>query len=298
MSVTDGGVRFPESSEMGKPKINGINDPRQGVTDRFSRCQTCAGNMNDCPGHFGHVELAKPVFHIGFFNKTLRILRCVCYYCSKLLVDKQNSRMAHVLAITADQPRKRLDEVYNLCKGKSICDGGEEMETEKKEGEIEGDEAKKHCHNGCGRFQPHYRRNNLTLTAEWSEKRRNDDTEEKKIEITAERAHEILNKISDEEIDMLGMDPKYARPEWMILTVFPVPPLAVRPSVQMGSSGLRCQDDVTHKICDIVKTNNSIRRNIEMGAATHVITEDIKLLQFHCVTIMGIGYQNVIQVRD
>ena len=64
MSVTDGGVRFPESSEMGKPKINGINDPRQGVTDRFSRCQTCAGNMNDCPGHFGHVELAKPVFHI------------------------------------------------------------------------------------------------------------------------------------------------------------------------------------------------------------------------------------------
>ena len=73
---------------MGKPKMNGINDPRQGVTDRFSRCQTCAGNMNDCPGHFGHIELARPVFHVGFLNKTLRILRCVCYYCSKLLVDK------------------------------------------------------------------------------------------------------------------------------------------------------------------------------------------------------------------
>ena len=58
---------------------------------------------------------------------------------------------------------------------------------------------------------------------------------------------------------MLGMDTRYARPEWMVLSVFPVPPLAVRPSVQMGSSGLRCQDDVTHKICDIVKTNNSIR---------------------------------------
>ena len=86
---------------MGKPKMNGINDPRQGVTDRFSRCQTCAGNMNDCPGHFGHIELARPVFHVGFLNKTLRILRCVCYYCSKLLVDKHNPKMAHIMHITA-----------------------------------------------------------------------------------------------------------------------------------------------------------------------------------------------------
>ena len=91
---------------MGKPKMNGINDPRQGVTDRFSRCQTCAGNMNDCPGHFGHIELARPVFHVGFLNKTLRILRCVCYYCSKLLVDKHNPKMAHIMHITAGKSQK------------------------------------------------------------------------------------------------------------------------------------------------------------------------------------------------
>ena len=59
MSVTEGGVIFPESNENGKPKLQGIMDPRQGVVDRFTRCQTCAGNMNDCPGHFGHIELAK-----------------------------------------------------------------------------------------------------------------------------------------------------------------------------------------------------------------------------------------------
>ena len=95
---------------MGKPKMNGINDPRQGVTDRFSRCQTCAGNMNDCPGHFGHIELARPVFHVGFLNKTLRILRCVCYYCSKLLVDKHNPKMAHIMHITAGKSfDKQLD---------------------------------------------------------------------------------------------------------------------------------------------------------------------------------------------
>ena len=102
-----GGLLYPEGMEMGKPKMNGINDPRQGVTDRFSRCQTCAGNMNDCPGHFGHIELARPVFHVGFLNKTLRILRCVCYYCSKLLVDKHNPKMAHIMHITAGKIRQK-----------------------------------------------------------------------------------------------------------------------------------------------------------------------------------------------
>lgn len=45
------------------------------------------GNMTECPGHFGHIDLAKPVFHVGFVTKTIKILRCVCFYCSKLLVS-------------------------------------------------------------------------------------------------------------------------------------------------------------------------------------------------------------------
>ncbi|KAH9413971.1 DNA-directed RNA polymerase II subunit RPB1 [Dermatophagoides pteronyssinus] len=66
MSVTEGGIQFAEIYENGRPKIGGLMDPRQGVVDRTSRCQTCAGNMVECPGHFGHLELSKPVFHIGF----------------------------------------------------------------------------------------------------------------------------------------------------------------------------------------------------------------------------------------
>lgn len=87
MSVTEGGIRFPETMEAGRPKLGGLMDPRQGVIDRNSRCQTCAGNMTECPGHFGHIDLAKPVFHVGFVTKTIKILRCVCFYCSKLLVN-------------------------------------------------------------------------------------------------------------------------------------------------------------------------------------------------------------------
>ena len=88
MSVTEGGVRFPETYEGGRPKLGGLMDPRQGVVDRSSLCQTCSGNMTICPGHFGHIDLAKPVFHPGFLTKTMKVLRCVCFYCSKLLVSK------------------------------------------------------------------------------------------------------------------------------------------------------------------------------------------------------------------
>ena len=88
MSVTtEGGIKYSETMEGGRPKLGGLMDPRQGTIDRFSRCQTCAGNMTECPGHFGHIELAKPVFHVGFYKMIIKCLRCVCFYCSKLLVD-------------------------------------------------------------------------------------------------------------------------------------------------------------------------------------------------------------------
>lgn len=54
--------------------------------------------------------------------------------------------------------------------------------------------------------------------------------------MTAERVHEILKHITDEEVVIMGMDPKFARPDWMVLTVLPVPPLPVRPAIVMFGS--------------------------------------------------------------
>ena len=86
-SVTPEGIRYPYTMEAGRPKIGGLMDPRQGPTDRDSKCQTCSGNTADCAGHWGHVELARPVFNVIYLTKTIKVLRCVCFYCSKLLVD-------------------------------------------------------------------------------------------------------------------------------------------------------------------------------------------------------------------
>jgi DNA-directed RNA polymerase II subunit RPB1 len=89
-----------------KPKLGGLMDPRMGTIDRNFKCQTCGEGMSECPGHFGHIELAKPVYHpgmqiphalffsslpltswTGFIVKVKKILECICVNCGKLKAD-------------------------------------------------------------------------------------------------------------------------------------------------------------------------------------------------------------------
>eukprot|EP00755_Sulcionema_specki_P031767 Sspe_Gene.97307::Locus_70924_Transcript_1_1_Confidence_1.000_Length_428::g.97307::m.97307 len=67
----------------GKPVPFGILDERMGVCNKRSTCKTCGLQLDDCTGHFGHIELGLPVFHNGFLKATLAILRCICKSCSR-----------------------------------------------------------------------------------------------------------------------------------------------------------------------------------------------------------------------
>lgn len=86
MSVAQ--IVHSERTEKGKLKPGGLSDPRLGTTDRMRTCETCTANTIECTGHFGHLELAKPMFHIGFMKPVLSILRCVCFNCSKILLSE------------------------------------------------------------------------------------------------------------------------------------------------------------------------------------------------------------------
>ena len=75
-----------ETYEKDIPVIKGIFDPRMGITDMGKVCKTCGQTNIYCPGHFGHVELAVPVYYYHFINILIKILKCVCFRCSKLLI--------------------------------------------------------------------------------------------------------------------------------------------------------------------------------------------------------------------
>lgn len=106
--------------------------------------------------------------------------------------------------------------------------------------------------------------------------------------ITAQMALNVFKNISEEEIKTMGLSNDYARPEWMIITVLPVPPPPVRPSVDVpqGGSGLRGEDDLTYKLGDIIRANSSVRRCAQEGSPQHVMSEFESLLQFHVATYM------------
>ncbi|KAI9728533.1 MAG: DNA-directed RNA polymerase II subunit rpb1 [Cirrosporium novae-zelandiae] len=281
-------IEYPETMDEQKlkPREKGLNDPRLGSIDRSMKCATCDESMNECPGHFGHIELATPVFHIGFMTKIKKLLEIVCHNCGKVLIDENNPEF--VRALRYKDPKRRFDMIWRLCKPKNTCeaDSPDDEEFNGKEGK------KKIPHGGCGNAQPTVRRLGLRLTGTWPPPKGDDDEgggqgEEKK-DITPQVALNIFRHISDEDIRKIGLSTDYARPEWMIITVLPVPPPPVRPSISIDGTGqgMRGEDDLTYKLGDIIRANGNVRRCEQDGSPGHVVQEFEQLLQFHVATYM------------
>lgn len=91
----------------GLPLKGGLNDPWMGVTMRSLQCQTCCGDMRTCPGHFGHISLAEQIYHPQFLETVYKVLKSVCFNCSKLLIDPE--KLPEILQIK--NPEKRLSEI-------------------------------------------------------------------------------------------------------------------------------------------------------------------------------------------
>ena len=61
------------------PVVNGLFDPRMGQLERGQLCATCENTYETCPGHFGHIELALPVYNIHFKDLTKKVLSCFLF---------------------------------------------------------------------------------------------------------------------------------------------------------------------------------------------------------------------------
>ncbi|OTB04443.1 hypothetical protein M426DRAFT_154458 [Hypoxylon sp. CI-4A] len=284
MSVAN--ILYPETMDdtRTKPRVSGLNDPRLGSVDRQYKCATCLENMNECNGHWGHIELAIPVWHPGYIKKIKKILEMVCHSCSKVLDDRSNPE--YQAAVNIRDPKKRFQAIWNICKSKNVC-SAEEPKEEDQEYEP-GNKPKTHNHGGCGSTKPQVRHTALQLWAHT--KTVNEDGAKANVKklLTPEEVQNILKRISDEELLDMGLNPEYARPEHMILTVIPVPPPAVRPSISMDGTGqgLRNEDDLTYKLGDIIRANGNVRRAISEGSPKHLKDEFEQLLQYHVATMM------------
>jgi DNA-directed RNA polymerase II subunit RPB1 len=256
-------VTKTDTYEKDNPVIKGLFDPRMGVTETGKICSTCGQNNISCPGHFGHIELARPVYNYHFIKHVEKILKCVCFKCSKLLIDKESEIMKSTLS---KNNKYKWSKTYSLCSKIKVC-GQETID-------------------GCGCRQPStYKVEGISgIKASW----KNEDSEEsgrKTMIIDAELAKQILEKITDEDSNYLGLSSSWCRPEWLICTVLPVPPPSVRPSVQQDNSQ-RMDDDLTHKLSEIVKYNNDLRNKIEKNNSPDIISDWTNILQYHVATMI------------
>ena len=236
-----------------EPRIGGIFDPRMGVLDNGKICRTCGQTNHSCPGHFGHYRLTRPVYYIQFHNMVMNVLKCICIRCSKLRIDKELHK-----DLLLRKGEARWKEVLSLSSNIKRC--GQEAE------------------DGCGAVQPEKftREGIATIVANFPGNAQ---------QLEVEYVHRIFRRILDEDVDFMGLSRYWCRPDWMICTVLRIPPPQVRPSV-IQDNNQRSEDDLTHKLFDIIKNDLTLKDKIEKNAGKNVIDEMTNVVQYHIATLV------------
>ena len=245
------------------PKVGGLFDRRMGVLEPKMLCLSCGQRSNLCPGHMGHIRLAVPVFHVQFMSIIMKTVQMVCYRCSKTLINLEDPVIKRNLM--KRNPKQRFNYIYNQSTKVKRC--GE----------------KNPC--GCGAIQPSSIRRDTNGIGRITLDFKISNEERKRLVWTAEQVYRIFKQIPSDDAELMGFNKYWCRPDWLICTVLPVPPPSVRPSVR-NDTNTRMEDDLTHKLCDIVKTNRALKQKLEAKAPKNIIDEWTQLLQYHVSTLI------------
>jgi len=257
------GITRYETTINGQPVYGGANDPRMGDIHSTSD-----------PGHFGHIDLARPVYHQGFFTVVLKGLRCVCYHCSRPVMDESEFKYQKCKKIT--NRKRRFEAFHYLLKGRE----------------------KRQCDH-CNGFQPKYTKVGLHVEAEYSEQMESiPHGGDRKQFLPAAKAVEIFKRCRDEDLKTLGLDVTWARPEWLLVQVVPVPPLHVRPSVNMGGGSGTSEDDLTHQIVNVIKSNIALKNAVTNGEPQIIVEQFEQSLQHNVAAFMDNELRGMPQVTQ
>ncbi|MBI4009904.1 MAG: DNA-directed RNA polymerase subunit A' [Candidatus Aenigmarchaeota archaeon] len=220
--------------QEGYPIEGGLMDPRLGVVDPGVRCRTCGGTVGECQGHFGYLELTKPIIHVHYAKILFALVKIFCRKCSRVLVSKDDLEKSKGKKLS-------FKELAKLSKAKCPY---------------------------CNTEQKKYKFIKPYTIVE------NSDI------LNAGVVREIFEKVPNEDLEIIGLK---TRPEWLILTLLPMPPVTVRPSITL-ETGERSEDDLTHKLVDVVRINERLKENIDLGAPDFIIDDLWELLQYHIST--------------
>ena len=256
----------------------GLMDPHMGVIEPGLVCPTDNCKYDESPGHFGHIQLELPVMHIGFVNLIKTALKATCSKCSEILLHKESgSHPSNPELSEQDYFRTRINDIR-------IKHGVGSTEFSKIIKEVE--KVTTHSSRGvcmhCGEAQGKIALDKPTTFKEKKEAKGQSGKDEGWRKLNPRDVREWLSGIPSDHLIFIGMD-KQNRPEWIVLKVLPVPPITVRPSITLDS-GDRSEDDLTHKLVDVLRINQRLRENRDSGAPQLIVEDLWELLQYHVTT--------------
>jgi DNA-directed RNA polymerase subunit A' len=249
-------ITAPETyDEDGMAVQGGLMDGRLGTLEPGQKCLTCGNTSARCPGHFGHIELAEPVLHIAFIDSIHKLLNSTCRSCSRIKVpqevlDEYSKIRVHKTSYSIVSRKRIPEQIIDKAKKSKECP---------------------HC--GKGQYELIFTKPTIFIE-------KTELGENRLLPITI---RERFSQITDEDLRLLNYNVDTARPEWFILQALPVPPLTVRPSIIL-ETGIRSEDDLTHKMVDIIRVNQRLKESKEAGTPPLIVQDLVDLLQYHTTT--------------
>ena len=235
-------------------KEGGLNDKLMGTTDKKSACITCGFTTQYCNGHSGHIKLALPIYHIGFYDDVVNIIQCVCINCSVLLISNNDFK----------------DKINNIKSNKSKL-------IFIKNNIKQGGNCKK-CNTPIKVIRAHKKKDDvLNIQTE----NINYDENKKQIKsfniLQSSHVYNVLKNISDEDVQFMGLK---TRPENLMLTNLIVPSIPFRPSSRGDFGTIHVKEDhLTMHLNNILKTNFKAKKSLDEMKFEETYTN---LLQISC----------------
>jgi DNA-directed RNA polymerase beta' subunit len=246
--------------EVNNPKLSGPNsvyDKHMGASaDSDENCPTCELNYQACPGHFGHIELNEPIVHPKYLKMVLSYLKCFCVKCGVMMISKEKIELE---GFQKYKRNIRFNKIIESMKKIDVC-------------------------TSCKMMQPKVVLSiaDASFRAIYKSGKKG-DVNEVDIPLTTSEIYQIFEGVTDEQVELLGFNPRLIKPLNLIISVLPVLPPCARPVVVSGEGSVS-DDDLTNQYIEIIKANARLASQEENNEESKRV-KNIQTLKFRIATL-------------
>ena len=278
-SQSDVVTHFLHGNFMSGPCSGGLIDPKLGSFENFP-CLSCFKNLKQCSGHFGFLKLFLPVFNVGYIKAIQGILQIICKGCSRILI-KDGKEYQKILKIThllrkrdKNSRTKSLSVIIEQCRRQIYC-----PHCNCKNGKIKKVGSWNFIHEI--EFVNGFFSNDQTFLNTISTQNHG-----KTIILNPLNIFFLFQRINRFDFDLLDIDPSGNKPENLLLSILPIPPLVVRPTISLSLKTTN-EDDLTMRLVEIQILNTKIKKLFSCFDDLENLWESWNILQIECARYLN-----------